>query len=65
MGKKFFIPIGIGIVIIVLVLSLTFPNTNEEFLSDQSLELDFTYEYANSVIGEKIEKEIRIYLEHL
>lgn len=57
MGKKFFIPIGIGIVIIVLVLSLTLPNTNEEFLSDQSLELDFTYEDANSVIGEKIEKK--------
>jgi hypothetical protein len=57
MEKKFFIPIGIGIGIIVIVLSLTLQNTNEEFVSDQSLELDFTYENATSVIEEKIEKK--------
>ena len=56
MEKKFFIPIGIGIGIIVIVLSLTFSNTQEEFLSDQTLELDFSYENATSIIKEKIGK---------
>jgi len=53
-NKKIFLYVGAGIIILVIILGLSL-NQDVEFISEQSLELDFKYMNANSKLKEILE----------